>query len=699
MRSLCFIVILLLGSVVTANAQKADDGSRELDNYCGTVPAMEEFLNQNPEQKERAAKAREKLEQWTDAYEQTVDAKGGDEEYIVPVVFHVVHNNGAENISVEQVQDGLDILNEDFNAQNSDLEDVVPEFTDITGDVGITFRLARYDPEGNCTNGIVRTESSLTYEGSNDLKEISPSWDRSSYLNVWVCANIEGNVAGYSQYPSSVDGPWGEDIDGIVILHDYVGSIGTGSYYRARTLTHEVGHWINLAHPWGSSNQPEVPENCDIDDEVDDTPLTVGSTQCYLTNSSCGSLDNVQNFMEYANCDKMFTVGQKNRMLAALTSDVAERSSLWTMENLQETGVLEEPQLCQAEFMTSTRMICAGDSIQFTDGSYSNVSSWNWSFEGGAPATSDEQNPEVSFPSAGTYSVTLTAGDGVNTVSETKQGFITVLPEEGEPIPFSEDFEALNELPGGFWFLDEDNNAVSWKVMQNVGLSGSRSIGIENYSKNAGEVERVMSNVVSVPEGSEVLYISYEVAYRQKFDQNQDKLRLFASPDCGELWSLRDQKTGDNLATGEPQFGYYEPELEEDWQTVVVDNTPDFFFSDQFRIMFEFTSDGGNNVFIDNVNIALEDVSGTSEVKIVDLGLFPNPAEEQANLTFALDRSGTADIAVYDLAGRRVMTISRGEMAAGVHRISVNTGDLGKGMYTIQLRGEALRGSRKLVVH
>ena len=76
--------------------------------------------------------------------------------------------------------------------------------------------------------------------------------------------------------------------------HNYVGSIGTSSSTGARTLTHEIGHCFNLAHVWGSTNQPGVA--CG-DDLVTDTPETMGHTSCDLSSSVCNPplIENVQN--------------------------------------------------------------------------------------------------------------------------------------------------------------------------------------------------------------------------------------------------------------------------------------------------------------------------------------------------------------------------------------------------------------------
>ena len=90
------------------------------------------------------------------------------------------------------------------------------------------------------------------------------------------------------------------------------------------TISHEFGHFVTC-HPW-EVLMNDVQDNCGTDDGVEDTPNTIGSSQtCILDQETCGSLDNVQNIMDYANCAHHFTEGQKQRVHAALNSMAGNR--------------------------------------------------------------------------------------------------------------------------------------------------------------------------------------------------------------------------------------------------------------------------------------------------------------------------------------------------------------------------------------
>ena len=170
----------------------------------------------------------------------------------------------------------------------------------------------------------------------------------------------------------------------------------------------------------------------------------------------------------------MFTGGQVTRMRAALTSSTAGRNNLWTNANLVATGADGSAALCKADFTTLKTEICAGEALLFSDGSYNAVSGWSWSFPGGTPSTSTEQNPSVVYSTPGVYSVTLTATDGASSDDETKTGFITVFPS-GESLPYFEGFEGLSNFNGSNrWIIENTGNNNAWSVTNTCLLYTSR---------------------------------------------------------------------------------------------------------------------------------------------------------------------------------------------------------------------------------
>lgn len=262
--------------------------------------------------------------------------------YTIPTVFHVIYKNNLENVSNAQIQSQLDVLNEDFRKLNTDTINVEGSFS--IADVHIEFCLAQRDPDGNKASGITRTETSIDdvcIFTSTQFAQIAPAWDSEKYLNIWVC-DINNTVAGYAFPPGGVS----KDRDGVVIDFSNFGTSGSAvfPYDGGRTVTHEIGHWLDLIHPWGLIDDNS---NCARDDQVSDTPLQDAPVfGCESNRTSCGSLDMLSNFMGFQDdrCMGNFTDGQKTRMRNALTM---ERDSLIVSKGCLPVG-LEEVQLLNA---------------------------------------------------------------------------------------------------------------------------------------------------------------------------------------------------------------------------------------------------------------------------------------------------------------------------------------------------------------
>lgn len=262
--------------------------------------------------------------------------------FIIPVVVHIIYNKPKQYFSLEQVQRQIDVLNQDYRRRNSDTSLAPLPFRILGGDAGFHFRLAKQDPQGNHTTGVVYTPTATSvFEPTDGMKFKdnggSNVWDPSHYLNIWVCP-LNPKYLGYT----SPD-PKMTSIDGVVIRSDAFGIIGSEYYDRGRTTTHEVGHYFGLMHPWGPYENSE----CESD-QVEDTPLQKNASPLkratcptYPFNANNCQGDNPMgnifpNFMDYTKdaCMNLFTKGQVQRMRDYLQF---ERSSLLKSKALEPT--------------------------------------------------------------------------------------------------------------------------------------------------------------------------------------------------------------------------------------------------------------------------------------------------------------------------------------------------------------------------
>ncbi|MEM6802840.1 MAG: PKD domain-containing protein [Bacteroidota bacterium] len=120
-------------------------------------------------------------------------------------------------------------------------------------------------------------------------------------------------------------------------------------------------------------------------------------------------------------------------------------------------------QVPAADFTANQTNISEGDQVNFTDLSSNNPSSWTWSFPGASPATSALQNPQVTYPTAGTYAVSLIATNSAGNDSETKSAYINVsAPIQVPTANFTVDDSTLT-AGGVANFQDlSTNNPSSW---------------------------------------------------------------------------------------------------------------------------------------------------------------------------------------------------------------------------------------------
>jgi hypothetical protein len=228
---------------------------------------------------------------------------------VIPTIVHVVYRTDEQNISDDQVNSQIEVLNQDYSATNADKNKVPEPWKGLVTDTGIQFSLDR----------ITRTRTDQQEFGDDDGVKFGASGgidaiETDRYLNMWVC-NLQPWL-GYAQFPGGLP-----ETDGVVIVYTAfgVGGTATSPYHLGRTATHEVGHWLNLRHIWGDT------EDCSGSDFVDDTPNAAGPNfgKPGFPSVSCENGPNGDmfiNYMDYVDDESMFmfTTQQVARMSATL---------------------------------------------------------------------------------------------------------------------------------------------------------------------------------------------------------------------------------------------------------------------------------------------------------------------------------------------------------------------------------------------
>ncbi len=648
----------------------------------------------------------------------SVEFRGGDMILRIPIVFHILHIRGQENIPNDRIYTQVAQLNADYRATAADISQVTAAFQPIIGDAMIEFVLPTVDPFGNCTNGINRIQTVQTFLGGAEAKLYQ--WPRNRYLNVWVTRSFPApGLLGYALYPAGAEG-FASILDGVMLRHS---TVGISDPYLGRTLTHEIGHSLNLAHVWGDTNDPGL--ICG-DDGVEDTPITKGSFECRLGANSIdcveGVQENSQNHMDYSSCPRMFTEGQVERMRATLFTTTAQRNELWDEQNLIVTGVTEGHQATcppDADFyavvgtnltnptVPFNALSCTGTQVRFVDNSTrAQATGWQWTFQDGSPASSSEQNPTVTFGSPGWKSVTLTVSNDHGSTSKTDDFAVLISnSDDSWQVPYMESFEPNSSLLP-YLAYNHDINHTVWDRVSGAGHTGSASARLNSGDRNPFNLlnpdntndidEMVSPNLDLSPLGAAQLsfWYSYSTTASDVLDVTE-RLEVFSSTDCGRTWQLRTtvQNSGSSqdLVTNGNSSG---PLV---WRQRVV-TLPASVLSDNVRFKFRFNSSAfSGDLYIDDIYVGgpvgMEEIGANNPVN-----LFPNPTNDHFTLqVHGLDRFPTT-VMIQDLRGALVYSNVFAPAAGIGIDISAQAMGLSDGLYVLRASNEAGSGATKLMV-
>ncbi|MBV6646865.1 MAG: choice-of-anchor J domain-containing protein [Cyclobacteriaceae bacterium] len=563
--------------------------------------------------------------------------------YQIPVVFHIIHNGEAigtgTNIPDQRMIDQVMILNQDFRRTNPDRDLTPTAFLPVAADTEIEFVLAKRDPEGLPTTGIIRKQGSQTsYRFDEDaILKAESYWPAEEYLNIYV-ADLK-DFLGWASFPfTNLTGI--NDInnnrltDGIVVDYKFLGNNDqTGTFESlGRVASHEIGHFLGLRHVWGDGG-------CSASDFCNDTPdqSVTYINQCPSgTPSSCGSDDMYSNYMNYADdaCLNIFTSCQSERMRIILENSPRRKS-------LVSSPALEDPIIVSRDLgirsiQTPGATDCPTDiipSIEVRNYGTDVVSSFETRFyiNGILQQTLQSaigMNPQdvaiVNFSEitlnsdlAQTFLFEIISVNGEQDQADYNNQESMVLPPSAEEVlPYIEDFESTittftspESASSSLWSYESAPN----ETLDNV----AASIQLYNEDEAFGEFDYLITRQMDFSAITSA-NLKFKYAYAQRASGGlDDGLIVAVSTDCGLTFPVENRifiRYGAGLATSFATNQSFTPSLPTDWEEADI-NITKFTGNDNVRIAFIAHNASGNNLYIDDIEVS------SSALEAYDIGL------------------------------------------------------------------------------
>jgi PKD repeat protein len=703
--------------------------AQENYQFCNTYAAMEQYWAQNPGEKQRYDADLKKYQESIRLNHNT-GAKSAAFQYTIPIVFHILHTGGSENVSDASVIAALATINDDYAATTPDYNSIAMPFKNYYINSDIKFVLATKDPSGNGTTGIIHS-----YDARTEWAQSQPSnyngitWNATKYLNIIVVKNIisngpisGGQVGGYTYRPGTFG--CGANSDAVVVRSSFI------SQGQVRGISHEIGHWLNLGHTFGNTNNPgTVCGDDDLDNfgsAFDDTPPTKGNYNgCPSSQSgnSCAAAttyysagqQNTENIMDYSTCPKNFTTGQTNVMRATLAGGQSCRPNLWTPANLSATGADGNgpapgsfPPVAEFLSANDSYTVCAGGSLTMQDFSYNGtITSYLWSGDNGAvAATSNSANTIMTFPNVGVTQVTLTVSNSGGASSKVRN--VYVLDGTASLVgPNMESFENEN-VPPNWSVINSNGGSAAWAQTWSAGFDGVGSFMIDGSQAGGNQTDILQTaiyDLASVPDAK----MTFALSYAQKSTTHSDVLKVQASKDCGATWFDVTSSFGGNQMqanSGGISAASFTPTVPEEWKIITISDYAGWTsIKDESSVIFRFNfteaaAGAGNNLFIDAINLFSVPVGISELYKNFKFQVFPNPTTGEATIKFNLNDAANVRTEVFNLIGQEVVPATESKLDAGEHAIHINeAATLSSGMYLVNVSINGAKICTRLVVN
>ena len=627
---------------------------------------------------------------------------------VIPVVVHVIHNGEATgsgtNVSDAQILSQIDVINKDFNRLNNDASQTPSDFTPVAGSLSVEFVLAKRDPNGQQSTGIVRVNGGKAQWGINEENDFKAKsyWPAEDYLNLWVL-DLSGTDIGYSSFPiSNLPGLEGiadnRLLDGVVVDHRAFGSKDYGNFNldpkfnTGRTATHEIGHFFGLRHIWGDGN------SCNATDYVADTPPQIGETTGCPSHPQveCSSQAKMfQNYMDYTDdrCMNLFTVKQAERMMVVISSSPRRTSLTTSLGGISPNYTLEaalrivspKTEHCPGSLVPVANILNLGSTVitkASVELSVNGNSAGTYTFN--VNLAKDDQT-DLTFPS-----MTMSPGDvtlfrfilkNVNDLTDEYSANnapqVSSRTANSTGIPFT---EHMDVFPPGWQTVNPDG---SYTWTHSDVRSGSLTIPAYDYEET-GAQDILFTPVFDASSVSRML-LQFDVAYARYPGNNGESLAVYLVEDCNNSVSGATQlyfKQGADLATApDDNAGFVPTDVQWRTETVVLNG---YAGRSNLRLAFLFKNDFGNNIYLDRVRVLTGELTDLKIIGVTEPSIAVCTAT--VNPTLRLFNAGTIPLtgAQVFISLSKAIKLSQGitlDLAPGEETlVALNSITLGEGI-------------------
>ncbi len=341
---------------------------------------------------------------------------------------------------------------------------------------------------------------------------------------------------------------------------------------------------------------------------------------------------------------------------------------------------------------------CMNDTVKFVDHSAVRLSSasWQWSFPGGTPSSSTQEDPVVVYPQPGAYDVSLTVTDAFGTSSQSYTDFITYADSISlitNSINFAQDFENSN-FPPTAWELESPSFSwLSTVVDFGIDCLPTTTAYVNHYSIQYPDEEAyLISNKVSLGNGGSAQnWLTYDYAYSGYASGYDDGLRIDISTDCGSTWDSIYGAIGPDLQTVPYEGSAWTPTCGS-WASDSINLSTWRLNGDTIMVRFVAINDYGNHFYMDNININGQNILSIEEGESINSNtlIYPNPTKGIFNIRTDVNNM---KVEVYSSLGR---LIANEIIHGGVQQIDLSK--QAKGVYFVKLMHKGTTEQRKLVV-